>query len=167
MTASAAVETSTAMKASAEARLPAGGEASTHASVIKTAECAGVGARLGMRCSESVLRGRAMKVSPMKATATIESTSGSIEVIAIHEHSAVGYVAVVIKKDIVVMPIVPPVSPAPAKIPKESDSKAEAPCKAWPGKVQSRIPVPAWPDRKRLSIDEPRIVLRHVNDLWV
>src|SRR5216684_2844213 len=78
--------------------------------MIKATESAGASTRRGMRCGESVLRGRAMEISPMEAAATTESTSGSIEVIAIDEHSAVGYIAVVIKKDIVVMPIRSPVA---------------------------------------------------------
>src|SRR6266852_5293776 len=119
----------------------------TTTSAVETAS-AGASTRRGMRCGESVLRGRAMEIAPMEAAATTESTSGSIEVIAIDEHSAVGYIAVVIKKDIVVMPIRSPVVPTPTEPAKEADSKAETPCQAWPGKVQSRIPVPVWPDRK-------------------
>ena len=88
--ASATMETASAMKASTEARLPARGESPGNSSMIKTAEGAGVGTRPGMRCGKSVLRGRTMKIFSMKPTATIESASGSVEVIAINEHSAVG-----------------------------------------------------------------------------
>jgi hypothetical protein len=50
------VETSAAMKATAEARLPARGESSGDSSVIKATERAGVATRLDMRCRRSGLR---------------------------------------------------------------------------------------------------------------
>jgi hypothetical protein len=89
MTASAAVKTAPAVKAPAEARLPASGESSGYASVIQTAESSGVRTGLAMGRGEPVLWGGAARSSPMKAIATIESTSASIEAIAINENSAV------------------------------------------------------------------------------
>src|SRR5437870_4518953 len=91
----------------------------------------------------------------------------AIKVVAIDEDSAVGDVAVMIEKDTVVIPIRSPVVPTPAKPAKEADAKAETKRKTRTCKVQSRIPIPAWPDPDRLSIDEPRIVLRHVNNLSI
>src|SRR5258708_9092794 len=110
--------------------------------MIKATESAGASTRRGMRCGESVLRGRAMEISPTEAAATTESTSGSIEVIAIDEHSAVGYIAVGIQKDIVVMPIRSPVVPTPTEPSKEADSQAETPCQPCPAKLPPPIPLP-------------------------
>src|SRR5260370_39169927 len=110
--------------------------------MIKATESAGASTRRGMRCGESVLRGRAMEISPMEAAATTESTSGSIEVIAIDEHSAVGYIAVGIQKDTVVMPIRSPVVPTPTDPAKEADTKAGTRYQDWPSQVKSRIPRP-------------------------
>src|SRR4029077_16226350 len=103
----------------------------------------------------------------MKAAAMIKSTSAGVEVFAIDEHPAVRHVAVVIELDIVVMPIRSPMVPTPTEAAKEADSEAEAPSQPWSGKVQSWIPIPAWPHGKRLSIHEPRIVLRNVNHFRV
>jgi len=62
--------------------------------------------------------------------ATVQSASvrstGVIEVVAVREDSAVGYVVVVVEHDTVVMPVVSPVVPSPAEPAKEADSKAEA-----------------------------------------
>ena len=49
-----------------------------------------------------------------------------IEVVAIDEDSAVGYVGIVAEHDVVAMPIVSPVVPAPSEPAEEADSKAEA-----------------------------------------
>lgn len=121
MSSAAAVETSAPVKTATEAGLPAGRETSGGASMIKTTESAGMSAGLGMRTRESMLRCRAVETW----AAAVKST-GVIEIVAIDENSAVGYVAVVVKHDPVVTPIVSPVPPAPAKPAKEADSKAEA-----------------------------------------
>src|SRR5438045_9708662 len=89
----------------------------------------------------------------------------AIKVVAIDEDTAVGDVAVMIEKDTVVIPIRSPVVPTPAKPAKEADAKAGTKRKTQTCKVQSRIPIPAWPDPDRLSIDEPSIVLRHESHL--
>src|SRR5271166_5991876 len=96
----------------------------------------------------------------------MEST-GAIEIVAIDEDSTVGDVRAVVEHYPVVVPIVSPVPPAPAKPAEEANSKAKAPSEPWPREVQSRIPVPAWPDSNRLSIHKPRIVLRHIDNFWV
>lgn len=166
MTASA-MESSAPMETSAEARLAAGGKVSCHSSMIKAAEGAGVRTAGGMRRSKSVLAAsQASWLSAMKS-ASIESTPGGIEVIAIDEHSTVGDVTVVIEKNAVTMPVITPMSPPPAKAAKEAHSKTEAPCQARTLKVQPRIPIPAWPDRERISVDQPGIVLGYINHLRV
>ena len=90
-----------------------------------------------------------------------------IEGVAIGEDSVMGNIAVIVEGDAVVMPVIPPVVPAPAKAAKEADAKAEAPRNSRPGKVQSWIPIPAWPNSERLAIDEPGIVCRNVNHLGI
>src|SRR6266404_7078477 len=97
----------------------------------------------------------------------IEVPAGVIEGVVISKDSAVGDVGVVVVDDTVAMPIISPVVPAPAKAAKEADSKAETKRNTRSGKVQSRIPIPAWPGPDRLSIREPGIILRHVNDLRI
>src|ERR1035438_5698239 len=94
----------------------------------------------------------------------MEST-GAIEIVAIDENPAVGQVGSVFEDDPVIMPVVSPVSPPPAKTAKEAESEAEAPRQTRPRKVQSWIPIPAGPYPNGISIYEPGIVLWHVNNL--
>jgi hypothetical protein len=177
-----AVETSSA----AEARLPARGKSPRNSSAIEAAERAGMTTRLDMRSSESVarvyesmLRGRSMEprisaraaalksASTSESVATIEVGTRVIEVVAIGEDSAAGDIAVVMEDDSVAMPVISPVVPSPAKAAKQADAKAEAPRNSRPGKVQSRIPIPARPNSEGLAIDQPGIVCRHKNNLGI
>src|SRR6266550_965158 len=103
----------------------------------------------------------------LKSATVIEVCAGMIECVVIGEDSAVGYVRVVVENDAVAMPIVSPVMPSPAKTAKEADSKAEAKRKSRSGQVQPWIPIPTGPNTDGLSVREPRIILRHVNDLGV
>src|SRR6266446_6060734 len=84
--------------------------------MIKAAECTGMRTWLGLWCREPMLR-RA-ETSPAGRAAAVKSTAmksaGAIEVVAIDENFAVGYVAVVVEKNAVMMPIITPVVPAPA-----------------------------------------------------
>ena len=75
MKASPTVKSAATMEASAKARLPAGGEASGHATMIKTAESPGMISGLSVRRSESMLRSRAVKFSPVEPTAVKTATS--------------------------------------------------------------------------------------------
>ena len=90
-----------------------------------------------------------------------------IEIVAIGENSAVGLVVVVVETDIVVMPIRSPVVPSPAISSKEADSKAQTKLNSRARKIQSWIRIPPRPDADGRSIHQPRIIFRHVNDLWV
>lgn len=85
--------------------------------MIEAAECA------GMSATESMLR--PAETSPAGEAATMKS-AGAIEVVAVDENPAVGDVGAVVESNPVIMPIVPPVSPAPTKPTKEADPKAEA-----------------------------------------
>src|ERR1700722_5660943 len=109
----------------------------------------------------------AMKTTgAMKPTASVKST-GTIEVVAIGENSAVGNVAVVVEENSMTTPVVTPVSPAPAKSVKEADPKAEAKRDSRAANVESRIRIPARPNSDGPSIHEPRVILRHVNNLRI
>src|SRR5271167_309373 len=152
------------MEASAKARLPTGGETSCYSSMIEPAKSSGMSAGLGVWRREAAFRGR--KASAAGKAPAMESTS-AIEIVAINENPAVGYVGAVVEHDPVIMPIVSPVSPPPSETAEEANSKAKAPSEPWPREVQSRIPVPARPDSDGLSIDEPRIILRHINNFRV
>src|ERR1039458_3120819 len=87
-------------------------------------------------------------------------STGAIEIIAIDENSAVGDVGAVVESDPVIMPVISPVSPAPAKPAKEADSKAEAKRNSGTIKEQPRIPIPARPDPDGLSIHQTAQTVR-------
>jgi hypothetical protein len=91
----------------------------------------------------------------------------AIEVVAIGKDPAVGDIDAVIEEDPVVMPIVAPVTPSPAKTAKESDSKAEAKCEPGTVKEKPRIPIPAWPNPDGISVHKPWVIFRHVNHLRI
>jgi hypothetical protein len=165
MKTSAAMETASTMKAAPEARLAASRKPSRDASMIEATESAGVHATLAVGRRESMLWRPTVKSSPMKPM--IEPASASVEVIAINENSAVGHVAVVVEKDAVMVPIGSPMVPTPAKTTKKAKAEAEAKSNSGTRKVQTWIPVPAWPHRNRRAIDKPRIVFRHVDHLGV
>src|SRR5882724_8723817 len=99
-------------------------------------------------------RRTASRTPALKSSAMIEVPAGVV-------------VGVVVVDDIVMMPIISPVVPAPAKTAEEADSKAETKRNTRSGKVQSGIPIPAGPDPDGLSIREPGIIFRNVNDLRV
>jgi len=127
--ASASVKATTSMEASAKAGLPARGKAPGNSAMIKAAECAGVSTGLAVWRRKSMLATRessrsfAMKsAGSVKPVGTVKSP-GMIEVIAIDENSAVRDVCVVVVNNSVVMPVVSPVVPTPAKSAVESDSK--------------------------------------------
>ena len=160
---SSTVETST------EARLPPSREPPGHASMIKSAERAGMISRLAMRRTEAMLgacetpaaRGIAMKpVSPAKS-------SRVVEVVAINEDSAVRYVSVMVVNNVVVMPVRPPMVPSPAKPAEVADSKTEAKPNSRASKIQPWVRIPTRPDPDRSSIRKPGVVLRHVHHLRV
>ncbi len=120
--------------------------------------------------SVSTMNSAAMKVRaavPKIRPAIVEVASSAIEGIVVEESSAVRFKVVVIKDDIVVMPVRSPVVPSPAKAAKETNAKTQAKLNSWSGQEQSGIFIPAWPDSNRRSIDKPGIVFRHVNDLWI
>ena len=140
----APVETSASyVKTSAEARSAARGKSSRSSSMIKAAECAGMGASLSMRRQRSMrLRSPAKTATPALASAIksasatkparmIESRSPAIEVVAIDEDSAVRYVGVVVVDDVSVMPVKSPVVPSPTKPAKKQRLEAQAKNYAW------------------------------------
>src|ERR1700680_858415 len=113
-------------------------------------------------------RASALKsASTIESAAIIEICTRVIERVVIGEDSAVGYVGVVVEHDSVAMPVVSPVVPAPAIAAKEADAKAQAKRNSRPSKVQPWIPIPAWPDPDWLSIYEPGVIFRDVNNLSI
>src|SRR5258708_4132992 len=99
------------------------------------------------------------------ASAVIEAAVRAIEGVVISENSATGNVSVVVVSDVVVTPDSPPMVPPPTEPAKEADAKSEAKSDSRAGKKQSWIRIPTRPDTDRLSIHEPRIIFRNVDNL--
>ena len=87
----------------------------------------------------------------MKSAGSMKS-AGAIEVVAVDENSAVGFVVVVVETNVVVMPIVSPVVPTPAKPAEEANSKAESKRNPRTFNEQPRVPIPARPNANGRSI---------------
>src|SRR5882724_2984989 len=96
-----------------------------------------------------------------------EPWTPSEEVVAVDERVAPGDKRVVVEDDGVVMPVSSPVGPPPAKPAKEADSKACTKHHSRSGQEQPWICIPPWPGDDGRAIHDPRIILRHVNDLRV
>src|SRR5882672_4559171 len=105
--------------------------------------------------------------SSVKSASMIEVCVRVIEGVVISEDSAVGLVVVIVETNVVVVPVVSPMVPAPAKATEVADAEAVAKLNSRSGKIESWIPIPAWPDPDRRSIHEPGIIFRHVNDLRI
>src|SRR5438270_3977417 len=110
---------------------------------------------------------KALTPMPKIRLTIIEAASAAIECLVIEKCSAVGFKVVVVKKNIVVVPVRSPMVPSPAKAAKETDAKTETEGNSRRRPIQARIPVPARPDAYRRSIHEPRIIFRHINDLGI
>src|SRR5712692_11687766 len=105
--------------------------------------------------------------STMKSAAMIDVRAPAIDGVVTCEDSAVGYVSVVVINDIVVMPVRSPVVPSPTKPAEITNSKAQPKRNSRAAKVQSWIRIPTWPNPDGLSVHEPRVILRNVNNLRV
>src|SRR5579871_319317 len=108
-----------------------------------------------------------MPAAGESSCSSVVKSASMIEVVAVDEDSAVRDVSGVIENHIVVVPIVSPMSPAPPESMEEADAETKAKRDSRTGEVKSWIRIPARPDSDRLSINEPRIVLRHINNLRV
>jgi 7-keto-8-aminopelargonate synthetase-like enzyme len=61
---------------------------------------------------------------PKIRLAIVEAASPVIQCVVVEKRSAVGFEAVVVKNNVVVMPVRSPVVPSPAKPAKETDAKS-------------------------------------------
>src|SRR6266849_1533119 len=85
----------------------------------------------------------------------------------IDESRTVGNISVVVVDDVVVVPVGIPVVPSPAKAGVETHPKAQPKRNPRTDGVEPAIGDPARIDYQRRPIDNPGIVYRHVNDLWI
>ena len=72
-----------------------------------------------------------------------------------------------IKDWVVVVPVPSPMPPAPAETTEPADSEAESEVKIRAAEPNSRIFIPSRPRQYRISVDQPRVIRRDVNDLGI
>ena len=83
--------------------------------------------------------------------------------VAVIESSALGVVVIVIIDRVMVVPIISPVIPAPAKTAVPADAEANSEGEVWAAKPDAGIGVPTGPGDDGSAIDYPGIVGGHVN----
>src|SRR5882724_3284583 len=183
---------SAAVEPTADARLSTGRKAPRRAAMIEPAESAGtsaglevrrlrsvelratVGPRAAMKVRATVESRAAMEVratvesrAAMKARAIVESWAAAVEVVAIGEGAAVRDVSVVVEVHSPVAPIGVPVVPPPTESAEEADPPTESERNPRADGPEAGVPVPAWVSDQRRTIDRPRVVFGHVDDLGV
>src|SRR5271156_4439075 len=97
----------------------------------------------------------------------IETRVSAAEGVVIAELSAVRDVRVIAVNHAVSMPVRTPAVPPPAEATVETDANSEAEPDSRPIVVEARNPTPTRVVVERITIDDPRIVFRHINDLRI
>lgn len=187
MTSASTVETAATMEAATEARTPGRGKASGFTTVAKTTEGTRMSANGAVRRSES-MPGRwgpaevvAAAYTPVRKSvpamepatvpkirlAIVEAAPAVIESLVVEKSSAMRFKVVVVKENVVVMPVRSPMVPSPTEAAKVANAKAQAEGNSRATYIKSGIFVPSWPDANRRSINKPRIVFRHVHNLRI
>ena len=133
---SSTMEAASAVEPAAKARTTGSGKSSGFTTVTKATERSGMSAhgvvrrtksmpdvRASISTTDSVIM-EALAPVPKIRLAIVEAASAAIERIVVEKSSAVGFKAVVVKNNIVMMPVRSPVVPSPAKAAKEANAKA-------------------------------------------
>src|ERR1700681_4550231 len=89
------------------------------------------------------------------------------EVVAIDDCSAMGDVGVVIVNHRAAVPIVSPMTPAPTISSEKPEPESDAKSNAHSGQENPRLGIPSGICDDRRTVDEPRIVLRHVDHFGI
>src|ERR1700691_5794688 len=89
------------------------------------------------------------------------------EAIAICKGSTVADVGAVVEHHGPVVPIESPVMPSPAKAAEEANSKTNTEREIWAAEPDSWIWIPSWPRYNRAAVNQPGIVTRNINDIWI
>src|SRR5271166_6594587 len=97
----------------------------------------------------------------------IEARACAAEAAAIAKLRAVGSVRMIAVNQAVAMPIRSPAVPPPAEATEETDAKSGAEPDSRSVEEEARIFNPTWVERDGVTVDDPGIVFRHINDLWI
>ena len=144
----------------AEAGLPTSGIRTHHASMIEAAEGAGVDT--GRHVVSDVVTVGADAAKTRMAVAGIGATESAVPRVAVLECGTAGNVRAMVKPYRMPVPIGVPVVPAPAKAREKPD--ADAYTEVHPGGVGNDAR-PTGVKHHRRTVDDPRVILRHVHDI--
>ena len=89
------------------------------------------------------------------------------EIVAINDRPAVGDVGVVVVNHPMAMPVASPVMPAPTISSEETDAEADSKSDPRSGQEDSRHGIPAWIRDDGLTVHEPGIIGRHVDNIRI
>ncbi len=155
------------MEAATEARSPAVGIPPHDPTVIEATERAGMGGRVEVRVCLRMESRHPLAPFIVKCGDVIGMRAASIETVAMVEGVTVGDVGLVVVDHPSVVPVEPPVVHPPSDAGEEADADACSEVEVRPFIEDSRNSDPAWIGRQRRAVHEPRVVSRHVNELWV
>src|SRR5260370_13850385 len=159
------------MGATPKARPPAGGRASDVSAVIKPTERPGACSWLKVRSRRPAEpRTSAARSASVERVAMVEVSAievAVVEVVAIDDRSAVRDVGVVVVNHCSAVPVVSPVMPAPPISSEKTDPEADAKSNPRSCQEDPRHGMPAWIRDDRLTVHEPGIVGRYVDNFRV
>ena len=143
------------MGTSAGARPAARGKCPRVASVSEAAE------RTGMHA------GKRAAMSDPATAGMIDPRASTTETVAISESPAVGDVRVMVVNQAVSVPIRSPAVPPPAETTEETDTNSQAEPDPRSIEEKARNPNPTRIEREGITVDDPGVVFRHINDLRI
>src|SRR6202790_5041279 len=97
----------------------------------------------------------------------IETRTSATEAVSIAEFPAVGDVRVIAVNQAVSVPIRFPAVPPPAEATEETHPNSHAEPDPRPIEVEPRNPNPTRIELEGITVDDPGIVFRHINDLRI
>jgi len=151
-----------AMHTSAEAGLAAEGVLVDHATVVESAECAGVAAPLHVRRSESTIGSMVEVILVAIKIATVEIAAVGKSVTVVKKGMAMGKKPSVVKNHETTAPVAAPEAPAP-RIGKKADGITKTERHIW---ANEEIDV-ARVHCQRSAVHHPRIVGGNIDDLRI
>src|SRR5258708_36112311 len=122
-------------------------------------------AAAGVRIGRPVPFVAAGTISAPVAAKSAVCVSASIVVVVVIKRIAPRVVPIVIMNNDSVMPIGPPMTPAPAVTSEVADSEADSEREIWASIPDPGIRIPPRPRRDRTAVNHPRIIRGDVNDL--
>src|SRR5271167_1869716 len=135
--------------------------------MTEAAERAGMHAVRRAAMKGAAAAGIVIRVPMIGSGVMIEACVSATEGVVITEFPAVRDVRVIAVNHAVSVPIRTPAVPPPAEATVQTDANSEAEPDPRPIVVEARNSNPAWIIGEGIPVDDPGIVFRHINDLWI